>query len=146
MILCSSLCPNTVLAKWHHHSHGSHIPPFLVKELWLLCWWVIHITERDAQIPETSYYCCIKCWEAERAREDGLWWTSTVELQEMRAQLKGFQLVPTTDVFKNRIMDQCLLSHSWQVANYLVNLLCLYFNFEGEKMTHLLCFSLQTGR
>ena len=46
---------------------------FPVKELWLLCWWVIHITEADAQIPETSFYCCIK---AVRARGDGLWKTS----------------------------------------------------------------------
>lgn len=33
-----------------------------------LCWWVIHITKRDAQIPETSYYCCIKCRGGERGR------------------------------------------------------------------------------
>lgn len=39
---------------------------FPVKELWLLCWWVIHITEPDAQIPETSFYCCIKAERVER--------------------------------------------------------------------------------
>lgn len=40
--------------------------PSTVRGSWLLCWWVIHITEPDAQIPETSFYCCIK---AERVRE-----------------------------------------------------------------------------
>lgn len=28
--------------------------------LQLLCWWVIHITEADAQSPETTFFCCLK--------------------------------------------------------------------------------------
>lgn len=32
----------------------------LVRGSWLLCWQVIQSTEPDAQIPETSFYCCTK--------------------------------------------------------------------------------------
>lgn len=109
-------CPNwfcfplfassTILAMWHHRSRGSHIPPpfffFPVKELWLLCWWVIHITEADAQIPETSFYCCIK---AVRARGDGLQKTSLeIKIYELGAKLRRFRLISTLKTLNTRLI------------------------------------------
>ena len=100
MILCPSLCPKTILAEWHHHSRGIAISPLffsLAKELWLLCWWVIHILERDAQIPETSYYCCIKCWRADRVRGDK---SRLKKIQEMRAKPRSLQFKSTRSALK----------------------------------------------
>lgn len=63
------------------------IPPHPVKGLWLLCWWVIHITEPDAQIPETTFYCCIK---AARARGAGPRQSSSERKQMSRELLARF--------------------------------------------------------
>lgn len=75
---------------------------FPVKELWLLCWWVIHITEADAQIPETSFYCCIK---AVRARGDGLRKTSLeIKIYELGAKLRRFRLISTLKTLNTRLI------------------------------------------
>ena len=74
---------------------------FPVKELWFLCWWVIHITEADAQIPETSFYCCIK---AVRARGDGLRKTSLEKIYELGAKLRRFRLISTLKTLKARLI------------------------------------------
>ena len=87
-----------------------------------MCWWVIHITEADAQIPETSFYCCIK---AVRARGDGLRKTSLEKIYELGAKLRRFRLISTLKTLKARLIvcRSCFFLNSYNGPVFVLALI-----------------------